>query len=263
MISKQNMPDTRKLIFISNDDGFDSNGIRCLYQWLRPLGDIVAVAPDSGRSGAACSITSSTPVTVSLRHREEGLAVYSCSGTPTDCVKLAFDHVLTRTPDLVVSGINHGDNASINVHYSGTLGVAAEGALQRVPSVAFSYCDHNPDADLSHLRPYVVKITKQALLNNMPPLTLLNVNFPQATTFRGVKICTMCHSRWLHDFRKVSVPERGDFYFLVGNWTNTDPSNTSTDSYALEHGYIAVTPTTLDVTSKELAEELSHWDIGQ
>jgi len=124
------MADSRKLIFISNDDGYTARGINYLAEWLRPLGDIIVVAPESGRSGAACSITASVSVTVRRIKEEPGLSVYACSGTPVDCVKLAFDHILPRRPDIVVSGINHGDNASINVHYSGTLGVAAEGAMQ-------------------------------------------------------------------------------------------------------------------------------------
>ena len=257
------MADSRKLIFISNDDGYTARGINYLAEWLRPLGDIIVVAPESGRSGAACSITASVSVTVRRIKEEPGLSVYACSGTPVDCVKLAFDHILPRRPDIVVSGINHGDNASLNVHYSGTLGVAAEGAMQRVRSVAFSFCNSDPQADMLHLKPYVTDIVAKALLHDMPELTLLNVNFPNVTRFSGVKICTMCHSRWLHDFSKVHIEGRGDYYFLTGNWTNTDPDNTHTDSYALEHGYVAVTPTTLDVSSRELMEEVSHWNIGQ
>lgn len=256
------MNERRKLILITNDDGYQSPGIHALESWLRPLGEIVVVAPDGARSGASCSITAHVPITATLLSREEGLRVYACSGTPTDCVKLAMSHLLEgRRPDLVVSGINHGDNASINYHYSGTLGAATEAALQRLKAVAFSYDDHNPAAPISHLRPYVERIAREALAHDMPELTLVNVNFPVRREFRGLRVCSMCHARWERDFTSVDVAGRGRFYFLTGDWKNADPDNTSTDSYALEHGYVAVTPVTLDVTSAALMRELKSWHI--
>ena len=99
---------SRKLIFISNDDGYTARGINYLAEWLRPLGDIIVVAPESGRSGAACSITASVSVTVRRIKEEPGLSVYACSGTPVDCVKLAFDHILPRRPgnEYMHSGIH-------------------------------------------------------------------------------------------------------------------------------------------------------------
>lgn len=257
------MENSRKLILISNDDGYLAPGINRLIEWLRPLGDIIVVAPDSGRSGAACSITSAVPVTAEHVRSGEGLEVYSCSGTPVDCIKLAMHDIVPRRPDLVVAGINHGDNASINVHYSGTLGVAIEGALHRVKAVAFSSCNHDTEADLSPLKPYVVGITRAALEHEMPELTCLNVNFPATPGFKGVKVCRMCRSRWLNEFEKCEVKGRGTYYFLTGNWTNTEPESTDTDSYALQHGYVAVTPTQIDVTSQELTDEVKHWNIEQ
>ncbi len=178
-----------------------------------------------------------------------------------DCVKLALHALVPREPDLVVSGINHGDNASINVHYSGTLGAAIEGALHGLKSVAFSSCDHNPQANLAPLRPYVEDVVKAALANEMPPLTCLNVNFPALQEFRGVRICRMGHCRWINEFEKCEIPGRGTFYFLTGNYTDTDPGAKDTDSHALTEGYVAVTPTTLDVTSSELFNGVKGWGI--
>ncbi len=251
----------RKLILISNDDGYQAPGINRLVEWLRPLADIVVMAPDGGRSGAACSITSLVPIMASRVRSEEGLDVYACTGAPVDCVKLAVNEFLDRKPDLVVSGINHGNNASINVHYSGTLGAVIEAALRGLKAVAFSVCNHEEQADLSALRPYVVKITEQALAHDMPPYTCLNVNFPNATQFRGVKVGKMGRTRWENEFEKCSVPSHGTCYFLTGNWTDTEPWRTDTDSAALAQGYVAVTPVTVDVTSHELLSEVEHWDM--
>ena len=114
----------RPLILVSNDDGYQAKGINCLLQVLREFGDVVAVAPHTGRSGKGCAITSETPIKTKLVSSEPGLEVYSCTGTPCDCVKIACHAIVPRTPDLVVGGINHGDNSAVNAHYSGTMGLS-------------------------------------------------------------------------------------------------------------------------------------------
>ena len=119
----------RPTILITNDDGYQAQGIQYLASIMRELGDIVVVAPDSARSGAGCSITPTCPV--SIRRIDE--TTYACSGTPVDCVKIALEKILPSKPDLVVSGINHGDNASISLHYSGTVGAALEACMKGVP----------------------------------------------------------------------------------------------------------------------------------
>ena len=141
------MENKRPLILVSNDDGIMAKGINELVKFLRPLGDIVVMAPDAPRSGSGCALTVTQPVHYQLVKKEVGLTVYKCSGTPTDCIKLARNTVLDRTPDLVVGGINHGDNSATNVHYSGTMGVVFEGCLNGIPSIGFSLCNHAPDAD--------------------------------------------------------------------------------------------------------------------
>lgn len=252
----------RKLILISNDDGYSAPGISRLIEWLAPVADLFVMAPDRARSGAAGSITSDIPVTCGKISDAPGLTVCSCTGTPADCVKLAVDEIMPRRPDLVVCGINHGDNAAINVHYSGTMGAALEAAMLRLKSVAFSLCDHRYSADFAPLRPYVENITREALSRPMPELTCLNVNFPLAPKFKGVRICRMCRCLWREEFEKFTDPKRNaTYYFLSGDCTNMEPDRTDTDRWALEHGYVAVTPTQVDVTSYRLAEELKDWCI--
>ena len=126
------MENQRPLILISNDDGVIAKGISELIKFLRPLGEIVVMAPDAPRSGNASALTVTEPIHYQLVRKDVGLTIYKCSGSPVDCVKLAFHTVLDRKPDLVVGGINHGDNSAVNVHYSGTMGVVIEGCLKGV-----------------------------------------------------------------------------------------------------------------------------------
>lgn len=246
----------RPYLLLSNDDGVQAPGLNFLIETLRPYADLLVMAPDSARSGFSCSITAAHPLTYRVLRREEGLTVCACSGTPTDCVKMALNLFPDRKPDLVVGGINHGDNSSVNAHYSGTMGVAIEGALQGYPSVAFSLCDHRPEADFTPLRPYLVDFMFKAIAVGLPPFTCLNINFPLAPRFKGVKVCRMARSRWQKEVEHRRHPWGADYYWLVGENVELEPEATDTDRWALAHGYVAVTPTQLDVTARELMEVL-------
>ncbi|NDC73131.1 MAG: 5'/3'-nucleotidase SurE, partial [Sphingobacteriia bacterium] len=139
---------SKPLILICNDDGITAPGIRALVQAVRDLGDCVVVAPDRPQSGMGHAITIGHPLRVHAQHGLFGdLPAYQTSGTPVDCVKLAVDQILHRKPDLLLSGINHGSNASINVIYSGTMSAAMEGGIEGIPSVGFSLCDYALEAD--------------------------------------------------------------------------------------------------------------------
>lgn len=246
----------RPYLLISNDDGVNAPGIQFLIEALRPYADMLVMAPDSARSGFSCSITSSHPLSYKVLREEEGLTVCSCTGTPVDCVKMALNLFPERRPDLIVGGINHGDNSSVNAHYSGTMGVAIEGALQGYPSIAFSLCDFRPEADFEPLRPYLVDLMFKAISLSLPPFTCLNVNFPLAPKFKGVKICRMARSRWQKEVAERDLPRGGHYYWLVGDNVNLEPDATDTDRWALDNGYVAITPTQLDVTATELVEVL-------
>lgn len=243
-------------ILISNDDGYTAKGINVLIEALQPYADLLVVAPDSPRSGMGCAITPTVPITCKLVRNEPGLKVYACSGTPVDCVKIAINELIERQPDLVIGGINHGDNSSVNSHYSGTMGVATEGALQGYPAIAFSLCDHSADADFSPLVPYLFDLTFKAIAVGLPPLTCLNINFPKRKKFAGVRICRMAHSRWVKETARRKHPYAGTYYWLVGECQELEPEAQDTDRWALANGYVAITPTQLDVTSHELIEVL-------
>ena len=254
------MNEKRPLILISNDDGYGSVGIRSLIEFVRDLGDVIVCAPEAARSGFSCAFSATEPLLLNLREKSGGVEIWSCTGTPVDCVKLALSQICPRKPDLVLSGINHGDNGSVNTHYSGTMGVAMEGCMKYIPSVAFSLCDHNPQACFGPLRSYVRMIVRRVLGEGLPPGVCLNVNFPLATEFRGVKICRMAHGTWGNEVVKARHPRGYDYYWLVGSYTNDEPDAAGTDNRALTDGYVAVTPTRIDVTDYETLKRLKGWE---
>lgn len=248
----------KPFILISNDDGFDAPGIRFLIDTLRPVADLLVVAPHCGRSGASTSITPFAPLRYTLEQQEEGLTVYSCTGTPTDCVKVAIEQLLPegKIPDLVIGGINHGDNSSVNAHYSGTVGVVSEAVIQGYPAVAFSSCAFSPKTDLSPLAPYIIDITLKTIALGLPEWTCLNVNFPDRQTFEGVRICRMAKARWVEEVAERQHPYGPKYLWLVGRRQELEPDAKDTDAWALNNGYIAITPTTLDNTAYSLIDLL-------
>lgn len=254
------MGNKRPLILISNDDGYHSKGIRCLIEMVGDMADVLACAPESGRSGFSCAFSVTTPLRLKLRKEWDGGQMWSCNGTPVDCVKLALDQLCAeRRPNIVIGGINHGDNASVNAHYSGTMGVTMEGCMKRIPSVAFSLCDHDEEADFAPLKPFVRSITKRVLAEGLPFGVCLNVNFPVAERFKGVKICRMAVGSWGSEVAKFHHPRGYDYFWMTGHYTNDEPQADDTDNWALTHGYVAITPTRMDVTSYEMIEKMKDW----
>ncbi len=255
------MENHRPLILVSNDDGIRAKGLAELVKALRPLGEIVIMAPETARSGSSCALSVHHAVHYQMLRKSVGLTAYSCSGRPIDCVKLAFHTVLERKPDLVVAGINHGDNSSVNVHYSGTMGVVKEGCLKGVPSVAFSLCSYAPDADFTPIVPYIHDIAAKVLEKGLPRLTCLNVNFPAEKELKGIKVCRQAEGDWVNEWEHVTLHNDRDFYWLSGEFLCTNPDDTTTDRWALANGYAAITPVKVDVTDYGLMDELAGWFV--
>lgn len=256
----------RPLLLLANDDGYQASGLAALIEALRPMADLLVVAPDGARSGFGCSITMVQPLHNRLVKQEAAtpergsLTIYACSGTPVDGVKIAFNILLPRIgrrPAAVVSGVNHGDNSSLNTFYSGTMGAAFEGVHQGVPALGFSVCDHSLKADFSPTLPYIQTITRRVLDEGLPPLTALNVNFPKGGDYRGVRTCRMAHSRWTNEVYAQPHPmTQKEIYFLQGEPVELEPEADDTDRWALANGYVAVTPQTYDATHYGLLETL-------
>ena len=242
----------RPLILISNDDGVQAQGIRELTRMMCQLGDVVVVAPDGPRSAASCSISPLTTIIIELIEEQEGLKIYQCSGTPTDCVKLAMDGLLTQKPDLVVSGINHGDNASVSIHYSGTVGAALEACMKQVPAIAFSLKTKNLQCDFRPYEEVIMQIARYVLKEGLPEDVLLNVNFPEVEALKGTKVCRIGRGRWMKEMKQVG---EGAFQ-LTGYFQNLEPDAEDTDYWALDHGYAAITPVQLDMTAYGTIDKL-------
>ena len=256
------MKNGKPFILISNDDGYQAKGINCLVDMIRDIADVLVCAPDAGRSGYACAFTANDPLTLTPWVQEEGLEVWSCNGTPVDCVKLALEELCGgRRPQMIIGGINHGDNASVNTHYSGTMGVTLEGCMKYIPSVAFSLCSHDIYADFEPLRPIIRKIVRKVLDDGLPKGVCLNVNFPLTSQFKGVKVCRMAPGTWDNEVVKCRHPRGYDYWWMVGKYTNDEPDAEDTDNWALRHGYVAITPTKIDVTSYEMIEQMKGWDL--
>ncbi|MCD8297417.1 MAG: 5'/3'-nucleotidase SurE [Prevotella sp.] len=253
------MNDNKPFILISNDDGYHAKGLNSLIHFLADMADILVCAPEAARSGYSTAFSAVNPLRLKKRRNHDGAEIWSCNGTPVDCVKLALSELCPRRPDMVIGGINHGDNASVNSHYSGTMGVTREGCMKYIPSVAFSLCDYRDDADFEPLRPVIRHIVKKVLEEGLPRCVCLNVNFPLVDEYQGVRVCRMAKGRWLHEVSRASHPRGYEYYWLIGDYTNDEPEAEDTDNWALTHGYIAITPTTIDVTAYEAAENVRKW----
>lgn len=256
------MKNEKPLILISNDDGYFSKGLHVLVETLKGLGEIIVMAPDGPRSGASAAITSELPIRYNKVKEEEDLIIYKCNGTPVDCIKLAMFELLPRLPDLVIGGINHGDNSAVNVHYSGTMGVVIEGCLKGIPSIGYSLCDHDADADFNPMLPYVRRIAEQVLMNGLPKGVCLNVNAPKGQELKGVRICRQTDASWGSEWVRGQHPKGGEYFWLTGKFTNNEPDAEEADRWALEHGYVAITPIQIDMTAYHLINELKNWDLN-
>jgi 5'-nucleotidase len=243
---------TKPLILVSNDDGITSHGIRNLVEVMQTLGEVLVVAPNSPQSGMGHAIT----VGDTLRLKESdifpGVRSFECSGTPADCVKMARHYVLKnqRQPDVVVSGVNHGSNTSISVLYSGTMSAAIEAAIEGTPAIGFSLSDFSAEADFSHTREYISRITKQVLSKGLPKGVALNVNFPpkQNENLKGIKICRQANAKWVEEFDERRDPNGRRYFWMTGNFVNFDKGEDN-DEWAILNNFVSVVPCQFDLTA--------------
>lgn len=246
------LPDDRPVILVTNDDGYQAAGINALVDSLRGLGRIVVCAPDSPRSGFGASFTCTRPVTLQRLSDDGEVAVYACSGTPVDCVKLALHRLFAqRNPDLLVSGINHGGNDSICVMYSGTMGAAMEGCVVGIPSVGLSLLDHMPTADFSVAARIAKEVVGKLLQHPMPQGVLLNVNIPAGHDVQGLRVCRQAAGKWEEEFHYLEGDEneRLASFQVTGVYVNLEEDATDTDRYWLERNYASVVPQHVDYTA--------------
>lgn len=248
----------RPFILVTNDDGIHAKGLRELTEVMRLFGDIVVIAPEVAMSGMSNAITADKPLRAQKLSEEPGMTVYKCNGTPVDCVKLGFNHLLDKTPDYVVSGINHGSNSSISVIYSGTMGAAIEGCLHGVPSVGFSLLDYTSDADFGKAKIFTARIFQAMIENELPKFTCLNVNIPVGVP-KGIKFCRQAKGKWVEEFDKRTDPHNRNYYWLSGSFMNFEDDARDTDVFALEKNYVSIVPVKVDMTCYDTLDGLKSW----
>ncbi|WP_027421262.1 5'/3'-nucleotidase SurE [Crocinitomix catalasitica] len=252
----------KPLILITNDDSIYAKGIHQLVESMKPLGDIIVVAPDQPQSGMGHAITIKDPLRLRKSSQFPGIDAYTCTGTPVDCVKLAIYEIIKDRPALLVSGINHGSNAASNVLYSGTMSAAVEGAIEGIPSIGFSLLDHSFHADFEASGHFAHKIAKTVIERGLQKGTCLNVNIPKGklAAIKGMKVCRQGHAYWEDSFDKRTDPSGNEYFWLTGNFNTTDKGE-DTDMWALDHNYVSIVPTQFDMTAHHLISELNEWDL--
>jgi 5'-nucleotidase len=241
----------RPLIFVTNDDSYLSKGFEAMVSLAQEFGDVVAIAPDRVQSGMSQAITINSPLFLRSVKQSEGVEIYAFSGTPVDCAKFAFDHLFeNRRVDLVLSGINHGSNAAVNVMYSGTMGAAIEGSFYGCPSVGLSLTDHDAEADFEAAKHYAREIISSIMENPASENLCLNVNVPNIplSEIKGVRVCRQCRGIWLDEFAPMECEDQKQGYMISGAFSNHEPEAEDTDEWALANGYVSVVPVQIDMT---------------
>ncbi len=248
-----------RLILVTNDDGYDARGIEALIEVASEFGRVVAVAPKSHQSGMSQAITMHMPLYPETIYKSERVELCALNGTPVDCVKYALDYKLRgESVDIVLSGINHGSNAAINVLYSGTMGAAIEGSFY-APSVGFSLESHHPDASLDAAKVMVREILERLFKGELKKGLCLNVNIPELPIeqIKGIKVCRQNMGYWREEFYARQDPRGREYLWLTGEFVNGEPAAEDTDTALIAQGYVAVVPIQVDMTDYKALKELS------
>lgn len=251
----------RPLILICNDDGVFAPGIRNLAEVASEFGDIVIVAPDRQQSAVGHSITIQSPLRVNEIQITRKLKALAVSGTPADSVKLAYDKLLDRKPDLVLSGINHGSNAGINILYSGTVSAATEGTILGLPSMAVSCTSFQEDVDMSGCKDAVRKIVPYVLEHGLPPFVTLNMNVPPGP-LKDIKWTRQANSRYIEEYDDRIDPFDRPYYWMRGKFEVLEEGD-DLDVVVLEKGYGSITPIQYDLTAYSVMNNLKNKISGK
>lgn len=244
-------------ILVTNDDGIDSPGINALVAAMRPLGDVVVVAPDRQQSAVGHALTVSSPLRATPFHRDGVPFGFAINGTPADCVKLGVSTLLDRRPDVVVSGINHGSNTSVNALYSGTVSAATEGTLMGIPSIAFSLATFDLAADMSLAAEVAHDVVSRLPSLHIPAGTLLNVNIPAVdrASYKGLRITRQGRSAWRDSYQRRNDPHGREYFWLHGEFVTLEVLEDA-DDLAVADGYTAITPLHYELTNERMMDSL-------
>lgn len=230
-------------IFITNDDGIHSQGLEVLHNELMRLGECTVIAPDRDNSAVSHSLTMNRPLRVTKLKKN----FFTLDGTPTDCVAIGLNKIVGQKPDLLVSGINPGPNLGDDISYSGTVSAAVEGTMYSIPSLSVSLAAERP-FDFTVAGRITAKLALRILEQGLPPDTLLNVNIPETKQIKGIKVTRQGRRLWTNAIQETRDPW-GQKHYWIGGGTPFLDSGEDTDAYAVNAGYISVTPIHLDLTN--------------
>lgn len=246
------------LILCTNDDGYFATGLKVLADAAQQHGEVEVVAPDREQSACSHSLTMHAPLRA---HRLDERTRY-VDGTPTDCVALAVGALLDRRPDVVLSGVNHGANMGEDVLYSGTVAGAMEATILGIPAVAISYCGRDPDA-IPAYGPLVSElIPKLVHRSDFPRETLLNVNLPPIppSAVRGIRVTRLGRRIYMDSLTRDLDPQGREYFWIGGGgveWRGAEGS----DFWAVDRGFISITPLHLDLTNHSLLDSVQEWAL--
>ena len=245
-------------IMVTNDDGIHAVGIRALAEAMTALGTVTVVAPDREKSAVGHSLTLHSP----LRILELRPGWYAVDGTPTDCVNMGVHNMLPATPDLVVSGINHGANLGDDVTYSGTVAAAMEANLMGIPAIAFSLATFEASDHFTAAAQVAVKIARQVITNGLPGDTFLNVNIPNCPlSDMGPPVITRQGKRSFIGKIIDKTDPRGRKYYWMGSEEPHLNDEPGTDFHAINRRQVSITPMHLDLTNHKSLKILAGWSF--
>jgi 5'-nucleotidase len=252
----------RPRILLSNDDGITAPGLLAAYAVLSRLGEVTVSAPADNQSGVGHGITYAEPIMMRaieplVRADSPQGPWYRVSARPATCVRLALASLLPAKPDLVVSGINRGDNAGLTIYVSGTLGAAREAAFDGIPSIAASLVI-SPEMDYAPGAALLARVAAETLKRGLPPGIFLSLNFP-AAPIRGVKVVPHSLSAGVNRFERRENPEHQTYFWNV--WTSPADPDPETDAGALRDGYASLTPLRVDVNDEDARKTIEGWGL--
>lgn len=248
-------------ILVSNDDGIDSPGISALAKSLKEIAEVIVVAPQHEQSAVGHAITMKIPLRVTPYYKNGDFFGYAVDGTPADCVKMGIRNIMKEPPDLVISGINNGSNAAINIIYSGTVSAAREAAIMDVPAIAISITNH-----MAKEFNYAAKLAKilaiKMMRNKLPLGTLLNVNVPDVPEEKiaGIVLTKQGKSTWDDIYEQRQDPYARDYYWLTGKMFDVD-TDEDIDQVAIRNNYVSITPIHFDLTDYETFKKMKNWHL--
>ncbi|MCR4964075.1 MAG: 5'/3'-nucleotidase SurE [Bacteroidales bacterium] len=254
----------KPLILIVNDDGYEATGLEAMVEIAKTFGEAVVVVPDRTRSAMSHAITMNEPLHVKQYKQRDGVSYWRTNGTPVDCVKIGQRVVLRdRKIDLILSGINHGSNSSVNVVYSGTIAAAIEASFSH-PAVGLSLLDYSPNADFTAAIHFGKKIVAEVLKHGLPQHTCLNVNFPNVKIdeIKGIRVTRQADTYWEQDLEERIDPIGRKYYWLTGHLVDVDHKE-DTCEWALAHNFISVQPVQYDMTAHQYINDLKYLENVQ